>query len=115
MAGEIQPQRLALAGKAHGFAPLRQWRRPLQMRKLGTLPAREPEQIVLPRLVGAAPLVAELHRRGEAVHERRAVRAEPIEAARAQQRLEHTAVDLLQVEPAAQILEALIGAVCLAL
>src|SRR6516162_2106158 len=115
MAGEIQAKGLALAGETHRLAPLRQRRYPLQLRKLGSLRAREPEQVVLTGLMGAAPLVAELHRGSEAVHERGTVGAEPIEAARAQERLEHAAVDLLQVEPPAQILEALIGAVRLAL
>ena len=65
--------------------------------------------------MGAAVLVAELHGSGKAVHERGAVGVETIEAARAQERLEHAAIDLLQVEPAAKILETLVGAVRLAL
>ena len=50
-------------------------------------------------------LFAELQGRGEAVHERGAVGAEPVEAARTDQRLEHAAIELLQIEPAAQVFE----------
>ena len=41
----------------------------------------------------------------QALHERRAIRAEAVEAARADQRLEHAAIELLQIEPPAQVLE----------
>ena len=43
---------------------------------------------------------------GRRCHERRAVRPECIEAAAADQRLQHAPVELLQVDPPAQILEA---------
>src|SRR5581483_3658666 len=62
--------------------------------------------VVLSGLMRLRVLIAELHRRGQAVHERCAVRAKTIQASRAQQRFQHTAIDLLQIEPPAQILEA---------
>src|SRR5207302_4030524 len=63
------------------------------------------EEVVLSRLMGAAPLVAEVHGRPQALHEGCASGAEAIEAARAQQRFQHPPVDLLQIEPPTQILQ----------
>src|SRR2546430_4921703 len=51
--------------------------------------SREAEEVVLSRLMGAAPLVAEMHVRPQALHEGCASGAEAIEAAGAQQRFQH--------------------------
>ena len=104
VAGEIQAECLALPRQAHRLAPLRQ-QRAGQLRRARALLAREPEQIVLPRRVGAAVLIAEVHGGTQAVHERRAVGAQAVEAPGAQQRLQRAPVDLLQVEPPAKVLE----------
>src|SRR5690242_7619195 len=106
MPREIQPESFAFAGETHRFAPLRQGARGAQLPGGGALLARQTKQVVLTGLVRAAVLIAELHRARQAIHQRSAVRTESIEAARAQQRLEHAAVDLLQIEAAAQLFEA---------
>ena len=74
--------------------------------RLGHVRGRQAEDVVLAGFVRLAVLLAERERRIEAVHERGAVRREAVEAAGLDQRLEHAAVDLRQIEAAAQILEA---------
>src|SRR5438270_447352 len=59
MTGEIESERLALAREAHRLAPLRQDHgAPGGGRGGRALLAREAEEVVLSRLMGAAPLVA---------------------------------------------------------
>src|SRR5580658_10944772 len=115
MTGEIQAEGLALAGKPHRLAPFGQRGSTAHRRRVRVALAREPEQIVLPRLVGPRVLVAKLHGGAQALHERRAVLAQAVEAPGSQQGFQHAPVDLLQVQAPAQILEAAIRAAGLAL
>src|SRR6185295_9483229 len=98
MARKVEAERFALAFATHALAPLGQERRVLyRRRRLRSIVRREAEEIVLARLDGFGILVAELHRRAEPLHERGAVHLEAIEAARADERLEHAPVELLQI------------------
>ncbi len=59
-----------------------------------------------PRIQGLGILIAELHGGRQRLHEGGAVGTQGVEAPRAQQRFQHAAVDLLQVEAAAQVFQA---------
>ena len=77
MSGQIQAERLALAGEAHRLAPLGQRGRACRGRRAGALGGRgTTEQIVLPGLARPCALVAEVHGGAEPLHERGAVGAE---------------------------------------
>ncbi len=101
MARQVQSEGLALAGEPHRLAPLRQFHDPDGSCGRGAPVGREAEHIVLAGLMGLGVLLAELHRRRQALHEGGAVDSEAVEAPGAQQRFQHPAVDLLQVEAAA--------------
>src|SRR5690606_10732630 len=73
------------------------------------------EQPALPGRVRVLSAFRELDRARDRVDQRRAVHAKPVERARTRERFEHAAADLLLIDAPAEIEEALVPAVRLAL
>ena len=82
MAGEIQAERVALAIEPHAPAPLRQHLRcaPTGTARSGVVSIR-PNMSFWPTARARDRLIRELHRRGQRMHQRRAIRARAQSAA----------------------------------
>ncbi len=103
--GEIQAERLALAGEPHRLAPIRQGCPSLRRRGGRTRLGTEPEEIILTCLMGACVLLTELHGGRQARHQGRPVGAEVIHAAASNQRLERASIESRQIHALAELFE----------
>ena len=116
MAGQEQAERLALALQPLRLAPLRK-HRDLDRRAFvaGDGTRKAAEEVVLPRGMGARALLAELDRGRQHLGERGARRAEAVEAAGFQHRLERALARKPEVHAPAEVDEVAERALALAL
>src|SRR6185295_17659458 len=108
---EVQTECVSFASKARGFWPFR------QLDLAGRIRSRtrgQPEQIVLTHGLRAGGLLAHVHCRAEAAHQRIARVSEGIKAAGADQRFQHTLVHAIEVKPSAHVLDAREWSACAA-
>src|SRR5690606_12875555 len=112
VAGQEKAQALALGVQNLALRPLAQRRDDVLERGIGLVRAEQP---ALPDRVHLRGALGELERARNRGHQRRAVHAEAVERARPRERLEHPAPDLLLIDPAAEVEQARVRPVRVAL